>query len=76
MNKIFKRFLSAVIVTAMAATMVVLPITAQAAVVESGCPDLAYACEMVTVRETELRVPDAAGNDDLRSAERRPPPHR
>ena len=73
MIKSIKKFISAVIVTAMAATMVVLPMTAQADV---PVPEPAYIWRFVTVRENELRTPSAAGNDDLRSAEHHPPPHR
>lgn len=73
----------------MAATMVVLPMTAQAAVVKSdyynpaenwlttlGNVNELTSCGLMISRENELRMPSAAGNDDLRSAERRPPPRR
>ncbi len=57
----------------MAMSMVVMPMTAEAAV---PAPEPTYIWRFVTSRENQLRMPIAAGCDTLRSADRRPSPHR
>ncbi len=71
--KFMKRVMTVVMTISMAASLMVLPQTAQAVV---SVPEPAYIWQFVTVRENELRVPAAAGCDVLRSADRRPPPCR